>query len=316
MMTKKEILEFLNTAHTIKPDDFIVDDLKWRYLLWAALKGKNVLLLGPTRCGKTKAVQSVVKALKKEDRFFYFNLGSTQDARATLIGNTYAKKDIGTVMCKSEFVTAITTPNAIILLDEITRGHHDAWNILMSVIDPTQRYLRLDEAENSDIIHVAKGVTFFATANIGTEYTSTKSLDKALSARFPVKIEMEPLAKDDEYKLLKYINPNADENELSVFVSICEIAEHTRKQMKKDDTKISTFIPTGSVIEMAELVIDGFDLKEIAEVAIYPDYPTDEGTASERTYMKQLVQKYITDAITRKSPLNDPLDNDPDNVPF
>ncbi len=315
-MTKSEIAEFLSAASEIKPDDFIIDDLKWRYLIWAALKGKNTLLLGPTRCGKTKAVQSLVKALKKEDKYFYFNMGSTQDARAALIGNTYAKKDIGTVLCKSQFVQAITTKGSIVLLDEITRGHHDAWNILMPVIDPTQRYLRLEESENSDIIKVEEGVTFFATANIGAEYTATRVLDKAISARFPVKIEMEPLGKNDEYKLLERLNPNASQDEKEVFVSICDIADHTRKQVKKEDAKISTFIPTGAVIEMAELVCDGFELSEIAEVAIYPDYPTEGGTDSERTYMKQLVQKYLKPSV-KKSPINDPLDKaDTQEVPF
>lgn len=315
-MTKTEIAEFLTNAHKIKPDDFIIDNLKWRYLLWAALKGKNILLLGPTRCGKTKAAHSVVKALDRNDKFFYFNMGSTQDARAALIGNTYAKKDVGTILCKSQFVEAITTPNSIILLDELTRGDHDAWNILMPVIDSTQRYLRLEESEHSDIVPVAEGVTFIATANVGTEYTATKVLDKAISARFPVKIEMEPLGKNDEYKLLEHLNPNADQNEKEVFISICDIADHTRKQMKKDDSKITTFIPTGAVIEMAELVTDGFELSEIAEVAIYPDFPTDGGTDSERTYMKQLVQKYMKPSV-KKSPINDPLDKkDTEEVPF
>lgn len=312
-MTRKEIAEFLSTAHKIKPDDFIIDDLKWRYLIWAALKGKNSLILGPTRCGKTKAVQSVVKALGREDKFFYFNMGSTQDARAALIGNTYAKKDIGTLFCKSEFVTAITTEDSIVLLDEISRGHHDAWNILMPVIDPTQRYLRLEESETSDIVKVARGVTFFATANVGIEYTATKILDKAISARFPVKIEMEPLQEDDEFKLLERLNLNADQNELEMFISICKIASHTRKQMKKEDTKISTFIPTGAVIEMAELVMDGFGLSEIAEVAIYPDYPTEGGIDSERTYMKQLIQKYLNPPSDTKSPINDPINKE---IPF
>lgn len=305
-MTKAEFVEFLTNADKIKPEDFIIDSLKWKYLLWAAIKGKNILLLGPTRCGKTKAAQSVVKALGKGDKFFYFNMGSTQDARAMLIGNTFFKKDAGTIFASSQFVKAITTENSFILLDEITRGHHDAWNILMPVIDPTQRYLRLDETETSEVIPVAKGVTFMATANIGTEYTATKVLDKAVSARFPVKVEMEPLSKADEVKLINFNNPNATDEEKETFVSICEIAEHTRKQYKKEDGKITTFIPTGAVIEMAELVGDGFELSEIAEVAIYPDYSPDGGVDSERTYIKQLVQKYIEPPKT-KNPINDPL---------
>ena len=41
-------------------------------------------------------------------------------------------------------------------------NHPDAWNILMTVLDGGQRYLRLDEAEGSPIVNVAEGVTFIA----------------------------------------------------------------------------------------------------------------------------------------------------------
>lgn len=313
-MTKIEMAKMLIAAPRMKPSDFIIDDLKWKYLMWAVLKGKNILLLGPTRCGKTKAAHSIVKALSKSDKFFYFNCGSSQDARALLIGNTFFKKETGTVFNPSQFITAITTENSVILLDELTRGSHDFWNIILPALDTTQRYIRLDESENSSIVTVANGVTFIATANIGTEYTATKVLDKAISARFPVKIEMESLNKQEEFNLLAYLNPKCDNETLSIFDSICEIANHTRKQVKKEDSKISTFIPTGAVIEMAELVVDGFDLKEIAEVAIYPDYPTDNGTDSERTYMKQVVQKFLKSDV--KSPINDPLESKLNSTPF
>ena len=49
----------------------------------------------------------------------------------------------------------------------------------MPAIDPTQRYLRLDEDESSSVVKVADGVCFIATANIGNEYTATRVLDKA-----------------------------------------------------------------------------------------------------------------------------------------
>lgn len=319
-MTKSDVTKILDTANNIKPADLFIDELKWKYLLWAVLMGKNVLILGPTRCGKTKAVQSAVKALNRDKVYFYFNMGSTQDARATLIGNTFFKKDVGTFFSQSSFVKAIRTPNAVIHLDELTRGHHDAWNILMSVIDPTQRYLRLDESEGSEVVPVASGVSFISTANVGTEYTATKVLDKAVSSRFPVKIEMEPLSKKDELELLKVIHPDATNDELETFVAICDIAQHTRQQIKKDDSKISTFIPTGAVVEMAELVSSGFSLSEIAEVSIYPDFNQDGGTDSERTYVKQLVQKHIKPTNV-KNPINDPAKKNnpvvPDNeVPF
>jgi hypothetical protein len=46
---------------------------------------------------------------------------------------------------------------------------------------------------------------------------------------------------------------------------------------------------------MAGLLYDGFNLVEAAEISIFPFYSTDGGIDSERTYIKQLVQKYLRD---------------------
>jgi hypothetical protein len=46
---------------------------------------------------------------------------------------------------------------------------------------------------------------------------------------------------------------------------------------------------------MAGLMYDGFGLDEAAEVCVYPQYSEDGGMESERTFIKQLVQKYVND---------------------
>jgi nitric oxide reductase NorQ protein len=264
-----------------------MDELKWKYLLRSAVRGKNIMMTGPTGCGKTLAAQSLVKSLNRPD--FYFNLGATQDPRATLIGNTHFDKQRGTFFSESAFVKAIKTPNSIILLDELSRAHPEAWNILMTVLDAGQRYLRLDEAEGSPIVKVAEGVTFIATANIGNEYTSTRIMDRAMMDRF-VTIEMSLLDKDSEFDLLKLIYPEADEYSLN---ALAEIASTTRELIKTDASKISTILSTRTNVEAAGLVYDGFTLLEAAEIAILPYFSADGGLDSERTFMKQLVQKYI-----------------------
>ena len=141
-------------------------------------------MTGPAGCGKTMAAKSIVNALDRPD--FYFNLGATQDPRATLIGNTHFSKEDGTYFSEALFVKAIQTENAVILLDELSRAHPEAHNILMTVLDEGQRYLRLDEADGAPTVKVAPGVTFIATANIGNEYTATRVLDRALLDRFTI----------------------------------------------------------------------------------------------------------------------------------
>lgn len=282
-----------NHWRELKPANLIISDVKWKYLVRSIVKGKNTIILGPTRSGKTKAVYSAVKALNKTDKFFAINIGSTQDARATLIGNTTFSKEVGTVFHPSEFVKAIQIPHAVILLDELSRGHIDAWNILMPVLDETQRFLRLDESPDSKVVRVANGVTFIATTNIGNEYTATKKIDKAMFSRFPIMVEMDILTKEQELRLLKLLYADFTIN-FGMYETLCDIADYTRNEFIKPNPKLSTFIPTGSVIEMAELVNDSFDLEEIAECMIYPLYEDDcSNGSSQRAYIKQYVQKNI-----------------------
>ena len=90
------------------------------------------------------------------------NLGETQDPRTALVGSVHYGKNpktgaSETIFVESDFVKAIQEENCIILLDEITRAHPEAWNILMPVLDENQRYMRLAEsASNEKIIKVFK----------------------------------------------------------------------------------------------------------------------------------------------------------------
>jgi MoxR-like ATPase len=284
-----EIVDFINTSYKLKPKGLVMKELKWKYLIRSAVRGKNIMMTGQAGCGKTMAAKSLVNALDRPD--FYFNLGATQDPRSTLIGNVHFNKESGTFFSESLFVKAIQTENAVILLDELTRAHPDAWNILMTVLDNGQRYLRLDEADGQSTIKVANGVTFIATANIGNEYTATRQLDKALMDRFTI-IEMDILTDEEEFGLLKYMFPTVDESELK---NIADITHLTRVEAGTDNPRITSGVSTRTSVEIAGLLFDGFSLMESADITIYPQYDATGGVDSERTFVKQIVQKFISD---------------------
>ena len=284
-----EIMHMLNSCIDKRPSDLYCQDLTWKFICRAVLRGKNILLTGPTGCGKSQTAIAAAKTLDRE--IFYVNLGATQDPRGTLIGNTHFSKEAGTYFNESAFVKAISTPNTVVLLDEVSRAHPEAWNILMTVLDPGQRYLRLDEAVGTPTVKVADGVSFIGTANIGSEYTAVRVMDRALLDRFVI-AEIPFLMPQEEASLIQQLFPSI---EPKIARDLADIASQTRIEVESETARIQTPISTRSVLEMAGLIVDGFSLPDCAEVGIYPLYSRDGGLMSERTYVRQLVQKYVND---------------------
>jgi DNA polymerase III delta prime subunit len=61
--TSDAVKDIVDKASTLKPSKLYMSDLKWKYLVRSALRGKNILVVGPTGQGKTFAVQCLVEAL-------------------------------------------------------------------------------------------------------------------------------------------------------------------------------------------------------------------------------------------------------------
>lgn len=289
VLDSENVMAFLNTCVDKRPKELFCDDLTWKVICRSTLRGRNTLLTGPTGTGKSQTAIAVAKAL--DYNLFYINLGSTQDPRGALIGNTHFSKDAGTFFNESAFVRAIQQPNTVVLLDEVSRAHPEAWNILMTVLDPGQRYLRLDEAINSPVIKVHPTVAFIGTANMGSEYTSVRVMDRALLDRFTIN-EIPFLNVKEEQALIQLHYPQLD---TVLAQNLAEMASKTRAEVLSESPKIQTPISTRSVLEMAGMLSDGFTLGDCANVAIYPLYSREGGVQSERTYVKQIVQRYIND---------------------
>ena len=109
--------------------------------------------------------------------------------------------------------------------------------------------------------------------------------------RFTI-VEMDVLSEEDEYSLLTYMFPHVDSNVLS---SVAKIASLTRVESGSDTARINGGISTRTTVELCGLLYDGFNLQEASEVSIYPQYDNTGGVDSERTFVKQIVQKFCDD---------------------
>jgi hypothetical protein len=56
-------------------------------------------------------------------------------------------------------------------------------------------------------------------------------------------------------------------------------------------------VSTRMTVRVCELLADGFSLSEAAEVAILPFFDASGGTDSERTFVKQIIQKHMATEI-------------------
>jgi MoxR-like ATPase len=61
-----EVKDIIDTCYSLKPEKLFMGELKWKYLVRSALRGKNILLLGPAGQGKTLACRCLAEALKEE----------------------------------------------------------------------------------------------------------------------------------------------------------------------------------------------------------------------------------------------------------
>jgi nitric oxide reductase NorQ protein len=287
MTTMQNIATLLETAPQFKPESLIISDSKWKFIVRAVLRGENIMLRGDAGTGKTLAVTTVARVMDRP--FFYFNLGATQDPRSTLIGNTHFNKETGTYFAQSTFVKAIQTEGAVILLDELSRAHPEAWNILMTVLDESQRYLRIDESPDTEVVKVADGVSFLATSNEGIQYTSTRKVDFALADRFAI-LEMDILSKIQQQSLIRHACPKIDDKTVEVLTSIYD---QINTELATNNGKIQTRMSTRSMIRAARHICDGFSINEALDLCIYPYFDGEGGLDSERTFVQIIAQKYV-----------------------
>jgi len=267
------------------PEEFkFADDMTFYTMLRNIFRGKNILITGPSGCGKSSLGKILADITAKN--FYSFNFGDTMNPSAKLLGDTKYDKESGTWFKPSRFVNAIQG-DSFIMLDEVTRDRTgDLANILMPVLDG-QKYLALDESEDSDTVSVNKGAFFYATANIGREYLgASHDLDRAWKDRFTGGIyELEYLPPQKEKELIQNRNPQLTDADAD---KIVDFAKRVRDLHNSDE--LATAVSTRMCLVVSELVVDGMPLVDALKHTCLPFYPIQGGDDTERVRIIQVIQ--------------------------
>jgi nitric oxide reductase NorQ protein len=215
------------------------------------------MLTGPTGTGKTDVIIRICKALDIPCRIY--DMGAMMDPLTDLLGS-HRLENGSSKFDYAKFVKDIQEPG-VILLDELSRARVMTNNILFPCLDD-RRMLPVEIADSNGPreIPVHPECTFIATANIGSEYSGTNSLDIALENRFMI-IQVDYLPKSFETKVLN-IRTGIAEN---VAEKIVNVANAIRARYL--DNSISKTISTRETLGCAELVVDGFSLMDAINFA-------------------------------------------------
>ena len=224
---------------------FVIDKTKKEILKTLVEENKKCLITGATGCGKTTLAIEMAEELGMNP--IVINCGSTQDARTALLGH-FTLQDGNTKFEQSDFLKAVQTPNTLIILDELSRASDDAYNILFPVLD-FRGDIRVDEEDgNARYIKVDETVKFVATANVGMEYSSARSIDRALLDRFII-FNLEYI-KGKELK--KYLTSIYGKEVGGKAKPLCDIYDYSHKLFHQ--AEISTRLSTRMIIESTPLV--------------------------------------------------------------
>lgn len=275
-------------ARPTDKDGFHVDELPWTILMRNLYRRQATLITGPTGSGKTECIRLLCE--RTGTPLTIIPMGTITDPTEQLVG----KMDLdpatgGTKFDWADFALAVQRPG-VILLDEINRCPRNGNNILFSVLDGTAT-LTASGAKSTDqrSIKVNPDCVFFATANLGAEYTDTNELDAATRNRF-MEVKLDYLPVDTEARVLaKRTGVSEDDAK-----TIARIAASIRKSYKTNI--LSHPVSMRETLICAGLIKDGLDPELACEASFLPSYEDGLGEDNEHGTVKALIASQFNSA--------------------
>ena len=253
----------------IKSSGFYVAPENWYLLLRNITNQVNTMIIGPTGTGKTELVMLACERLGVPCHVY--DMGSMYDPVSGLLGVHRLQEGGVSTFDYAKFTRDISEPG-VVLLDELSRAPVTTNNILFPCLD-SRRTLPVEIAGGDDLrsIKVHEDCCFIATANVGSEYTGTMSMDRALVGRF-FPLELDYMPDDKEVQILtKRCGISKSDA-----VNIVLVANNVRSLYRKQE--LSCSLSTRETLMAAELVSDGWSVLSAMELVFLPLF---EGTKSD-----------------------------------
>ena len=263
---------------TVDSDGFSISDDNWRLLLRNILTGTNTTMIGPTGTGKTELVMLACRKLGIECNVY--NMGTIFDPISELLG-VHRLVGGSSTFDYAKFAKDVQKPG-VILLDELSRAPVTTNNVLFPCLD-SRRVLPVDMAGGDDlrVIPLHPKCVFVATANVGSEYTGTMSMDRALVGRF-FPLELGYMESEEEKKVLVKRHGISESDARNIVTVAATV------RSKHAATELSSSLSTRETLMAARLISDGWSAQKAMELTFLPLF---EGTKveGERAVVMQII---------------------------
>jgi MoxR-like ATPase len=214
----------------------------------------NTMLIGPTGTGKTEVISNIAQVFNLP--LIIFDMGTMTDPIMGLVGTHVITVKDGVTHSefkRSRFSEIIQEPG-IILLDEISRAGAQANNLLFPCLDFRKELPMEYSFHDTTPVSVHPQCVFFSTANMGSQYTGTHKLDRALLDRFML-IEMDTLKKQEIEDTIAAEFPSLKTEEITKLVKVFQSINN-----EHDEFRISFNLSIRHLKTIARLVSNGFTI--------------------------------------------------------
>ena len=238
--------------------DFVESSQEIAKVVYGIRNKKNILLNGPTGCGKSFLVEELARVEGK--KLWTVNCDVELD-KTELVGHYEAIANEG--LSVTEWIKGIITlameNGDWLVLDEVNMARPEVLSVLHQVLDH-RKTLTVKE-HGCEEIKPHEDFRVFATMN--PDYAGTAELNAAFRRRFEVILDMDYLTPARERKLIM----DRTGVELDNAEKLVSIGVDTRKLQKEG--KINTPVSTAHLLEFAYLLKEGiFDPLECAKITL------------------------------------------------